>query len=71
MLPDFSTDKAIVIDGASGLILASKWGVANLEKGIHGEGTKSQAASAIAQEGFFAIKCSEDSCGYDGEPKRI
>ena len=66
VLPDFGMDKAMVICGESGRILANKWAVSDISQGDDTQGTKHQAASAIAQKGFFAIKCSDDSCSVDG-----
>eukprot|EP00931_Biecheleriopsis_adriatica_P056643 TRINITY_DN33570_c0_g1_i1.p1 TRINITY_DN33570_c0_g1~~TRINITY_DN33570_c0_g1_i1.p1 ORF type:complete len:1600 (-),score=229.24 TRINITY_DN33570_c0_g1_i1:234-4577(-) len=59
----------MVIDGASGQILASQWVVADIKDGDDGGGTKRRAASAVAQNGHcFALKCSEDHCRCDGNP---
>eukprot|EP00746_Dinoflagellata_sp_MGD_P165036 gnl/MRDRNA2_/MRDRNA2_94079_c0_seq1.p1 gnl/MRDRNA2_/MRDRNA2_94079_c0~~gnl/MRDRNA2_/MRDRNA2_94079_c0_seq1.p1 ORF type:complete len:625 (-),score=127.62 gnl/MRDRNA2_/MRDRNA2_94079_c0_seq1:240-2114(-) len=69
VLPDFMMDKALVVCGQTGRILANSWAVHDISKGTSGAGTKTQAGSAIAQSNCFAIVCSEDSCGYDGLPR--
>lgn len=66
LLPIFIMDKAIVIDGSSGRILANRWTVTDVSRGITSGGVKLQAASAIAQKNTFALKCSEDACFHDG-----
>ena len=42
VLPCFGMDKAMVICGATGRILANKWGIANIAKGDDSAGTKLQ-----------------------------
>ena len=61
VLACFMMDKAMVVCGTTGRILAS------IEKGDKRAGAKLQAASAIAQEGFIAIECSEDICTPGGD----
>ena len=66
--PTFITDGAIVINGRDGEILASNYTITCLQNhpGSTAGGKKHEAASSIAQAGFFVIKCSEDSCSIDG-----
>ena len=47
-------DKAMVIDGATGRILADKYKIKGAAK------RQSEVASAIAQKGFFAVRFSAD-----------
>ena len=67
-LPTFGKDKALVLCGKTGEFLSDGFTVTALGKGDTSKGTKFQAASSIGQEGFCAIKCSEDSCSCDGNP---
>eukprot|EP00931_Biecheleriopsis_adriatica_P040498 TRINITY_DN23209_c0_g1_i2.p1 TRINITY_DN23209_c0_g1~~TRINITY_DN23209_c0_g1_i2.p1 ORF type:complete len:161 (-),score=23.34 TRINITY_DN23209_c0_g1_i2:43-525(-) len=67
VLPCFIKDKALIVDGSTGRILADSFAISSIGKGDASQGTKSQAASAIAQEGFFAVACSEDSCSVEGQ----
>jgi len=67
ILPCFGMDKAMIFCGRTGRILANKIGVKDISKGIDSAGTKLQAGSAIAQEGFFALKVSEDICMPGGD----
>eukprot|EP00931_Biecheleriopsis_adriatica_P118189 TRINITY_DN93646_c0_g1_i1.p1 TRINITY_DN93646_c0_g1~~TRINITY_DN93646_c0_g1_i1.p1 ORF type:complete len:1717 (+),score=245.38 TRINITY_DN93646_c0_g1_i1:46-5196(+) len=69
VVQDFMMDRAMVIDGSTGQILASQWVVKELASGGDEGGTKRKAASAVAIDGkCFALKCSEDSCRCDGQP---
>ena len=68
LLSCFMMDKGMVVCGKTGRILANKFGIASIEKGDKRAGTKLQAASAIAQEGFISTKCSEDMCMPEGDP---
>lgn len=61
--------KAFIIDWKTGKILSNRFNVADTREGITSGGSKTQAASAIAQRGCFVIQCSEDSCSTDGHPK--
>lgn len=61
----FHADGAIVVDGATGRVVASGWFVGNISKGGDSGGARTRAARAVAQQagGCFVIKCSEDSKG--------
>ena len=69
--PDFIIDGAMIIDWATGKILGSGYTVTeNMKNGSTKGGKKHTAASAASQSGpCVAIKCSEDSCGIDGEAR--
>lgn len=61
----FHADGAIVVDGATGRVVASGWFVGDISRGGDSGGARTRAARAVSQQagGCFVIKCSEDSQG--------
>lgn len=61
----FHADGAVVVDGLSGIVIASGWFVGDISRGGTVGGARTRASKAIAKQagGCFVIKCSEDSAG--------
>merc|ERR1712083_515188 len=61
----FHGDGAIVVDAATGGVIAAGWFVSDISQGGAAGGARSRSARAVAQQaGFcYVIKCSEDSRG--------
>ncbi len=68
ILPCFTQDGALFIDGRSGDILADHYTLQLRTKDAdQNGGIGHKQASAAGMKGCFAIKCSADSCSTDGK----
>lgn len=61
----FNADGAIVIDGATGVVVASGWFVNDISEGGYSGGARTRSARAVARQAgdCYVIKASEDSRG--------
>ena len=70
ILPCFVKDGAFCVDGKTGYIISDGFFINISHKNADkGGGTGHRNASAAGEEGFLAIKCSEDCCATDGNGK--
>ena len=71
ILPCFVKDGAFCIDGETGFIVSDSFFIdLSTRNADKNGGTGHRNASAAGEEGFLAIKCSEDSCATDGRGKK-
>ena len=70
ILPRFAQDGTFCVDGETGFIFSDGFIIDLSTRNADKDGgTGHRNASAAGEEGFLAIKCSEDSCATDGNGK--